>query len=81
MEKQKNQAFFYLVIVSDTPFAATSTETLVEVLEEAIAVSLADTLEFLLPSLSSKKQYAILLKFQKICKKLKNSIFKYHFNM
>ncbi len=52
----------------DIPFAATDGETMAEALEEArdcleeaIAVSIADNLDFLFPSPVPKKQYAIPL--------------------
>lgn len=65
---QKDEAGFFLVTFSDIPFAATDGKTLAEALaeardclEEAVAVSIADNLDFPFPSPIRKGQQAIPL--------------------
>ncbi len=65
---ERDQAGFFLVTFPDIPFAATDGETKAEAieeardcLEEAIAVSIADNLDFPFPSPVKKNQYAIPL--------------------
>ncbi len=65
---ERDQAGFLLVKFPDIPFAATDGETVTEALEEArdcleeaIAVSISDNLDFPFPSPVKQKQYAIPL--------------------
>ena len=65
---KKDEAGFFLVTFPDIPFAATDGKTLAEALqeardclEEAIAVSIADNLEFPFPSSIGRRQHAIPL--------------------
>ena len=65
---EKDEAGFFLVTFPDIPFAATDGKTMVEALEEArdcleeaIAVSIADNLDFPFPSSIRKGQHAIPL--------------------
>ena len=65
---KRDKAGFFLVTFPDIHFAATDGETMAEALEEArdcleeaIAVSIADNLDFPFPSPVQKKQYAIPL--------------------
>jgi antitoxin HicB len=65
---KKDRAGFFLVTFPDIPFAATEGITMAEALEEArdcleeaIAVSIADNLDFPLPSSIGRRQHAILL--------------------
>jgi antitoxin HicB len=65
---EKDEAGFFLVKFLDIPFAATDGKTMAEALEEArdcleeaIAVSIADNLDFPFPSAIRKGQHAIPL--------------------
>jgi len=65
---KKDDAGFFLVTFPDIPFAATDGETMAEALEEArdcleeaIAVSIAENLDFPLPSSIRKRHHSIPL--------------------
>ena len=65
---KKDAAGFFLVTFPDIPFAATDGKTMAKALEEArdcleeaIAVSIADNLDFPFPSSIQKRQHAIPL--------------------
>jgi antitoxin HicB len=65
---KKDAAGFFLVTFPDIPFAATDGKTMAEALEEArdcleeaIAVSIADKLDFPFPSTIGKRHHAIPL--------------------
>ncbi|MFX0197601.1 MAG: type II toxin-antitoxin system HicB family antitoxin [Candidatus Hodarchaeota archaeon] len=68
---KKDEAGFFLVTFPDIPFAATDGKTIAEALdeardclEEAIAVSIADNLDFPFPSSIGRRQHAIPLTAQ-----------------